>query len=127
MIVSCVLIVLCVSSRRRQTRCALVTGVQTCALPIFCFIGERDFREFLSRYIPARSGEIRDPQGRVLGEHPGVFFFTLGQRGGLQLGGVRGREQAPWYSSEERRVGKESVRRWNSQGVPYHTTPNIQQ
>src|SRR3546814_2417523 len=97
MIVSCVLIVLCVSSRRRQTRCALVTGVQTCALPIFCFIGERDFREFLSRYIPARSGEIRDPQGRVLGEHPGVFFFTLGQRGGLQLGGVRGREQAPWY------------------------------
>jgi tRNA-specific 2-thiouridylase len=62
-----------------------------------CFIGERDFREFLSRYLPARPGEIRDPQGRVLGEHPGVFYFTLGQRGGLQLGGVRGREPAPWY------------------------------
>ncbi len=62
-----------------------------------CFIGERDFREFLSRYIPARSGEIRDPQGRVLGEHPGAFYFTLGQRGGLKLGGVRGREAAPWY------------------------------
>ena len=62
-----------------------------------CFIGERDFREFLSRYIPARPGEIRDPAGRVLGEHPGVFFFTLGQRGGLQLGGVRDRPQAPWY------------------------------
>ncbi|HLT44469.1 MAG TPA: tRNA 2-thiouridine(34) synthase MnmA [Luteimonas sp.] len=62
-----------------------------------CFIGERDFREFLSRYIPARPGEIRDPRGRTLGEHPGVFHFTLGQRGGLQLGGIRGRDQAPWY------------------------------
>ena len=62
-----------------------------------CFIGERDFREFLGRYLPARSGEIHDPQGSVLGEHPGVFYFTLGQREGLQLGGVRGREAAPWY------------------------------
>ena len=62
-----------------------------------CFIGERDFRSFLAQYLPARPGEIHDPQGRVLGEHPGVFFFTLGQRGGLQLGGLRGREAAPWY------------------------------
>ena len=62
-----------------------------------CFIGERDFRGFLAQYLPARSGEIQDAQGRVLGEHPGVFYFTLGQRGGLQLGGQRGREPAPWY------------------------------
>ena len=62
-----------------------------------CFIGERDFRDFLSRYLPARPGEIRDPQGRVVGEHPGVFYFTLGQREGLQIGGVRGRDAAPWY------------------------------
>jgi tRNA-uridine 2-sulfurtransferase len=62
-----------------------------------CFIGERDFRGFLAQYLPARPGEIRDPQGRALGEHPGVFFFTLGQREGLQLGGVRGRAPAPWY------------------------------
>lgn len=62
-----------------------------------CFIGERDFREFLGRYLPARPGEIRTPDGQVLGEHPGVFYFTLGQRGGLQLGGVRGFPQAPWY------------------------------
>lgn len=62
-----------------------------------CFIGERDFREFLSRYLPARSGEIRDPHGQVLGEHPGVFYYTLGQREGLQLGGIRGRQAAPWY------------------------------
>ena len=62
-----------------------------------CFIGERDFREFLAQYLPARPGEIRDPQERVLGTHPGVAYFTLGQRGGLQLGGVRGRAAAPWY------------------------------
>ena len=61
-----------------------------------CFIGERDFRGFLGRYLPARPGEIRDPAGRVLGEHPGVFFFTLGQRGGLGIGGRRGQGQAPW-------------------------------
>ena len=62
-----------------------------------CFIGERDFREFLSRYLPAQAGEIRDPAGNRVGAHPGVFFFTLGQREGLHVGGVRGRPQAPWF------------------------------
>ncbi|HSD16159.1 MAG TPA: tRNA 2-thiouridine(34) synthase MnmA [Thermomonas sp.] len=62
-----------------------------------CFIGERDFREFLGRYLPARAGEIRDPAGNRLGEHPGVFYYTLGQREGLHIGGVRGRAQAPWF------------------------------
>jgi tRNA-specific 2-thiouridylase len=62
-----------------------------------CFIGERDFREFLARYLPARTGEIRTPDGRRVGEHPGVFYFTLGQREGLNIGGVRGFEPAPWY------------------------------
>ena len=62
-----------------------------------CFIGERDFREFLARYLPARAGEMRTPDGRVLGEHAGVFYFTLGQREGLNIGGVRGFDAAPWY------------------------------
>ena len=62
-----------------------------------CVIGERDFRDFLAQYLPARPGEIRDPQDRVLGTHPGVAYFTLGQRGGLQLGGMRGRDAGPWY------------------------------
>ncbi|WP_312708260.1 aminomethyltransferase beta-barrel domain-containing protein, partial [Stenotrophomonas sp.] len=62
-----------------------------------CFIGERDFREFLGRYLPARTGEIRDPDGVVIAQHPGVFYFTLGQREGLNIGGVRGRPAAPWY------------------------------
>ena len=62
-----------------------------------CFIGERDFREFLAQYLPARPGPIRDPQGATVGEHPGVFYFTLGQREGLNIGGLRGRDPAPWY------------------------------
>src|SRR5690606_96607 len=69
------------------------------------FIGERDFRSFLSRYLPAREGEMQTPDGRVLGRHPGVFYFTLGQREGLQLGGVRGFDAAPWYV-----VGKDVAR-----------------
>lgn len=62
-----------------------------------CFIGERDFREFLGRYLPARPGQIVDPEGHPVAEHPGVFYFTLGQREGLNIGGVRGRAAAPWY------------------------------
>ncbi|HGM6070690.1 TPA: tRNA 2-thiouridine(34) synthase MnmA, partial [Stenotrophomonas maltophilia] len=55
-----------------------------------CFIGERDFREFLGRYLPAKPGQILDPaDGSVIAEHPGVFYFTLGQREGLNIGGVR--------------------------------------
>ncbi len=62
-----------------------------------CFIGERDFREFLSRYLPAQPGEIRSIDGTVVGRHDGVFYYTLGQREGLHVGGVRGRPQSPWF------------------------------
>jgi tRNA-specific 2-thiouridylase len=82
--------------RRMAAEAGLPTAAKKDSTGI-CFIGERDFRDFLSRYLPAKPGEIHDPQGEVLGEHPGVFYFTLGQREGLQLGGVRGREPAPWY------------------------------
>lgn len=62
-----------------------------------CFIGERDFRQFLSQYLPARQGQICDADGVVIAQHPGVFYFTIGQREGLNIGGVRGRAQAPWF------------------------------
>jgi len=62
-----------------------------------CFIGERDFREFLGRYLPAKPGPMVTPEGRRIGEHPGVFYFTLGQREGLQIGGVKGYAAAPWF------------------------------
>ncbi len=62
-----------------------------------CFIGERNFREFLSRFIPARPGEMITPEGTVIGEHPGVMYFTLGQRKGLGIGGTRGGSEQPWF------------------------------
>jgi len=63
-----------------------------------CFIGERNFREFLSEYIPPAPGEIRTVEGTVIGEHDGLQFYTLGQRQGLGIGGVRGFSEEPWYA-----------------------------
>lgn len=62
-----------------------------------CFIGERDFNGFLARYLDADPGEIRTPEGQVIGEHQGLMFHTLGQRQGLGIGGVKGYPDAPWY------------------------------
>jgi tRNA-specific 2-thiouridylase len=67
-----------------------------------CFIGERPFREFLNRYLSHAPGPIEDERGRQLGTHVGLSFYTLGQRQGLGIGGVKGRadasgEHAPWF------------------------------
>jgi len=62
-----------------------------------CFIGERDFRGFLARYLDAEPGEIRTPEGQVIGEHVGLVHYTLGQRQGLGIGGVKGFDEEPWY------------------------------
>ncbi len=78
-----------------------------------CFIGERPFREFLNRYISHAPGPIQDDRGRTLGQHMGLSFYTLGQRQGLGIGGVKARgaelkaaqergqrgvgEHAPWF------------------------------
>ena len=69
-----------------------------------CFIGERPFREFLNRYLSHAPGPIKDDRGRLLGEHVGLSFYTLGQRQGLGIGGVKekgaprgGSDHAPWY------------------------------
>jgi tRNA-specific 2-thiouridylase len=62
-----------------------------------CFIGERDFRAFLAEYIPAQAGEIVTPEGAAVGEHTGVFFYTLGQRSGLGIGGRAESAGDPWY------------------------------
>lgn len=58
-----------------------------------CFIGERRFREFLSRYLKPAPGDIRSVDGRLLGEHTGLMYYTLGQRQGLGIGGAG----EPWY------------------------------
>jgi len=62
-----------------------------------CFIGERPFQEFLGRYLKTSAGPIEDSGGRILGEHRGLAFYTLGQRSGLGLGGRAGAAEAPWY------------------------------
>ena len=62
-----------------------------------CFIGERPFREFLGRYIQHRPGPIETPAGEHLGTHQGLAFYTLGQRGGLAIGGRKDSEGSPWY------------------------------
>ncbi|MEY4761816.1 MAG: hypothetical protein RLZZ200_1672 [Pseudomonadota bacterium] len=62
-----------------------------------CFIGERPFREFLSQHLHADPGPIETPEGQCVGEHEGLPFYTLGQRGGINLGGLKGFEEAPWY------------------------------
>ncbi len=60
-----------------------------------CFIGERNFKQFLSTYLPAQPGEIVSPEGEVLGRHDGLMYYTLGQRKGLGIGG-RGTGEA-WF------------------------------
>ena len=62
-----------------------------------CFIGERRFQDFLSRYVADQPGAIVDAAGTVLGEHRGIAFYTLGQRQGLRVGGLKGRPEKPWY------------------------------
>jgi len=62
-----------------------------------CFIGERDFRTFLSAYIDSAAGEIRTTDGQLIGQHQGLAFHTLGQRQGLGIGGVKGFPDAAWY------------------------------
>ena len=62
-----------------------------------CFIGERPFREFLNRYLPTKPGPIRTPDGRTVGEHMGLSFYTLGQRKGLGIGGRRDGSGDAWF------------------------------
>jgi tRNA-uridine 2-sulfurtransferase len=67
-----------------------------------CFIGERPFAEFLQHYLPASPGPIETADGRRIGTHRGLMYYTLGQRQGLAVGGVRGAAESPWYAAEKR-------------------------
>lgn len=66
-----------------------------------CFIGERDFEGFLREYLSGRAGPVRVSggalDGRVIAEHSGLIYYTIGQRRGLGLGGVAGADEGPWY------------------------------
>jgi tRNA-specific 2-thiouridylase len=62
-----------------------------------CFIGERPFREFLNRYLPRKPGPMRTPEGKTVGEHIGLSFYTIGQRKGVGIGGLKDSAGGPWY------------------------------
>ncbi|WOJ94071.1 tRNA 2-thiouridine(34) synthase MnmA [Congregibacter variabilis] len=62
-----------------------------------CFIGERRFKDFLQRYLPAQPGIIKTLDGDTIGEHSGLMYHTIGQRQGLGIGGLASHDDAPWY------------------------------
>lgn len=62
-----------------------------------CFIGERKFRDFLQRYLPTQPGDMRTPEGELIGRHQGLMYYTMGQRQGLGIGGVKDAPDEPWY------------------------------
>ncbi|WP_428240906.1 tRNA 2-thiouridine(34) synthase MnmA [Gynuella sp.] len=62
-----------------------------------CFIGERRFSDFLKQYLPAKPGQIETDKGEVIGEHSGLMYYTIGQRQGLGIGGLKNHTEAPWF------------------------------
>ncbi len=66
-----------------------------------CFIGERRFSDFLKQYLPAQSGDIVDENNRVIGQHQGLMYHTMGQRQGLGIGGLKNSQDAPWYVADK--------------------------
>ena len=82
-----------------------------------CFIGERPFRAFLNRYLPMQPGPIKTPDGRVIGEHVGLAFYTIGQRKGIGIGGTKGGSGEPWF------VARKDVATNTLWVVPGHAHP----
>lgn len=74
-----------------------------------CFIGERKFKDFLARYLPAQPGNIRTVDGNIIGRHDGLMYHTLGQRKGLGIGGVKGASEDAWYVVEKDLVNNELI------------------
>lgn len=62
-----------------------------------CFIGERRFKDFLQQYLPAQKGDIITDDGHIISQHDGLMYYTLGQRGGIGIGGVKDRPEEPWF------------------------------
>ena len=62
-----------------------------------CFIGERRFKDFLAQYLPAQPGKIVTQKGEIIGEHAGLMYYTIGQRQGLLIGGLKDYPEDPWF------------------------------
>lgn len=66
-----------------------------------CFIGERPFREFLERYLPKQPGPMLTSDGKLIGEHQGLMYYTIGQRQGLGIGGKKNSDGTPWFVADK--------------------------
>ena len=62
-----------------------------------CFIGERKFKDFLQRFLPAQPGKIQTLEGKTIGSHSGLMYYTIGQRQGLGIGGLQDASEQPWF------------------------------
>ena len=80
-----------------------------------CFIGERDFNEFLANYLPNKPGKMMTLDGREMGEHMGLMYYTIGQRQGLGIGGTAGTSNEPWFV-----IGKDQAIQTLYVGQGYH-------
>ncbi len=85
--------------RRLATDAGLPTRAKKDSTGI-CFIGERPFQDFLAAYLPAQPGPMQTLDGVALGEHRGAVYYTVGQRKGLGIGGVKGASDEPWYVAD---------------------------
>ncbi len=74
-----------------------------------CFIGERNFRQFLAQYLPAQPGKIITLDGEIIGEHHGLMYYTIGQRQGLGIGGLQNYDDQPWFVAEKKLATNELV------------------
>lgn len=87
-------------TKAQVRRLAIDAGLPNHARPDstgICFIGERPFREFLARYIPAAAGPVMTIDGVEVGQHDGLMFYTIGQRSGIRIGGRADSADLPWY------------------------------
>ena len=84
-----------------------------------CFIGKRDLIEFLSNYIPKKTGYIIDEKGKKIGTHQGVMFYTIGQRKGLGIGGANNGKDGGWYVADKDITNNELI------AVQGHTHPAL--
>ena len=88
---------LCKNEVREIARAANIPNAEKKDSTGICFIGERKFREFLSNYIPMKKGVIKTLSGKIVGEHYGVYYYTIGQRKGLGIGGVNDGNGDKWF------------------------------
>ncbi len=74
-----------------------------------CFIGERKFKTFLEKYLPAQPGNIMTDTGKIIGEHTGLMYYTIGQRQGIGIGGTQQSSGEPWYVAQKNLATNELI------------------